>query len=236
MAEAEISGAGRQEVNIYLRLDDIKRYRVDVAQMFQRMDGANINLSLGRMQDGGTRYGATARGSLTSLQQIADFPVNQRGLRLREVADIHYGSRPVNSGKHLNGEPAVELQIRKTSEANTVQTVDGVMAVLDGLRRDPALEGIEVQVWHNAGKEIIRALTGLMNAGTLGALLAMGVLYLFLRRLGATLTIGFAIPFSIVATIGFLYLFGKTLNVLSMMGLMLRKPDSRCRRMIRGPI
>ena len=49
----------------------------------------------------------------------------------------------------------------------------------------------------------------------------MGVLYLFLRRLGATLTIGFAIPFSIVATIGFLYLFGKTLNVLSMMGLML---------------
>ena len=221
VAEAEISGAGRQEVNIYLRLDDIKRYRVDVAQMFQRMDGANINLSLGRMQDGGTRYGATARGSLTSLQQIADFPVNQRGLRLSEVADIYYGSRPVNSGKHLNGESAVELQIRKTSEANTVETVNGVMAVLDQLHRDSALEGIEVQVWHNAGREIVRALSGLLNAGTLGALLAMGVLYLFLRRLGATLTIGFAIPFSIVATIGFLYLFGRTLNVLSMMGLML---------------
>ena len=221
VAEADISGAGRQEVNIYLRLDDIKRYRIDVAQMFQRMDGANINLSLGRMQDGATRYGTMARGTLTSLEQIADFPVNQRGLRLREVADIYFGSRPVNSGKHLNGESAVELQIRKTSEANTVETVDGVMAVLERLRRDPALEGIEVQVWHNAGREIIRALSGLLNAGTLGALLAMGVLYLFLRRVGATLTIGFAIPFSIVATIGFLYLFGRTLNVLSMMGLML---------------
>ena len=173
------------------------------------------------MQDGATRYGAMARGTLTSLEQIADFPVNQRGLRLQEVADIYYGSRPVNSGKHLNGEPAVELQIRKTSEANTVETVNGVMAVLERLRADPTLEGIEVQVWHNAGKEIVRALTGLLNAGTLGALLAMGVLYLFLRRVGATLTIGFAIPFSIVATIGFLYLFGKTLNVLSMMGLML---------------
>ncbi len=221
VAEAEVSGAGRQEVSIYLRLDDIKRFRVDVGQLFQRMDGANLNLSLGRMQDGSTRYGAMARGSLSSLEQIADFPVNQRGLRLQEVADIYYGSRPVNSGKHLNGEPAVELQIRKTSEANTVETVDRIMAVLDQLRRDPALEGIEVRVWHNAGEEIVLALTGLLNAGTLGALLAMGVLYLFLRRLGATLTIGFAIPFSIVATIGFLYLFGKTLNVLSMMGLML---------------
>ncbi len=221
VAEAQISGLGRREVNIYLRLDDIKRFRVDVAQLFQRMDDANLNLSLGRIQDGGTRYDAVARGSMTSLEQMENFPVNDRGLRLSEVADVFYGSRPMNSGRHLDGEQAVELQIRKTSEANTVDTVGQIMGKLDELRLDSAMKGIDLLVWHNAGEEIIKALTGLLNAGTLGALLAMGILYLFLRRVRATLTIGFAIPFSIVATIGFLYLFGKTLNVLSMMGLML---------------
>ncbi len=221
VAEAEISGVGRQEVNIYLRLDNIKRFRVDVGQMFQRMDDANLNLSLGQIQDGGTRYGAMAQGSMTSLEQIANFPVNSRGLRFAEVADIYYGGRPMNSGRRLNGEHAVELQIRKTSEANTVETVRRIMAKIDELRLDPALEGIDLLIWNNAGEQITKALRGLLNAGTLGALLAMVILYLFLRRVGATLTIGFAIPFSIIATIGFLYLFGKTLNVLSMMGLML---------------
>ena len=221
VAEAQISGVGRQEVNIYLRLDDIKRFRLDVGQLFRRMDDANLDLSLGRIQDGSTRYGAKVRGSMRSLEQIGNFPVNNQGLRLAEVADIYYGSRPMNSGRRLNGEHAVELQVRKTSEANTVETVRRIMAKLDEFRLDPALEGIDLVVWHNAGEEIIKALRGLLNAGTLGALLAMVILYLFLRRLGATLTIGFAIPFSIIATVGFLYLFGKTLNVLSMMGLML---------------
>jgi HAE1 family hydrophobic/amphiphilic exporter-1 len=89
------------------------------------------------------------------------------------------------------------------------------------LNEDPALKGVQVLVWFDAGKEITRSLTGLLNAGTLGALLAVIVLFLFLRKLGATLAIGVAIPFSIIATVGFLFLLGKTLNVLSMMGLML---------------
>jgi HAE1 family hydrophobic/amphiphilic exporter-1 len=95
------------------------------------------------------------------------------------------------------------------------------MAGIERLNMDPALEGIEVLVWHDAGKEITKSLSGLLNAGLLGAILAVAVLYLFLRRVGATLLIGLSIPFSVISSIGFLYLLGNSLNVLSMMGLML---------------
>ena len=71
------------------------------------------------------------------------------------------------------------------------------------------------------GQQITRSINGLLEAGVIGALLAVLILYVFLRRLAPTLVIGFAIPFSMVGTIGFMYLLGKTLNVLSMMGLML---------------
>lgn len=221
IAEVELWGAQRKEIDIYLRLDDIKRYRVDAAELFRRLDSANLNMSLGRITDGELRYSTITQGAMTSLDAIRDFPINGRGLRLGEIADIEYDNPATNSGRHLNGKYTVGFGVRKTSDANTVETVKRVKEELAELNHDPSMKGLQTDVWFDAGREILKSLTGLLQAGTVGALLAVLVLYLFLRRIGATLAIGFAIPFSMIATVGFLYLLGKTLNVLSMMGLML---------------
>jgi HAE1 family hydrophobic/amphiphilic exporter-1 len=221
VAEVEIWGAQRKEIDIYLRLDDLKQHRVDVSGLFRKMDNANLDVSLGRVLDGGVRYGAITQGSMSSLEAIRNFPVNSRGIRLADVADIEFDNPVTNSGRHLNGQYAIGFAVRKNSQANTVDTVRRVMSRIEELNEDPSLKGIQVLVWFDAGKEITRSLSGLLDAGTVGAFLAVIVLFLFLRKLGATLAIGFAIPFSIIATVGFLFLMGKTLNVLSMMGLML---------------
>ncbi|MFN0102418.1 MAG: efflux RND transporter permease subunit [Bryobacteraceae bacterium] len=221
VAEVELFGAQRREVDIYLRLDDIKRHRVDVASLFRRLDGANLNVSLGRVKDRHSRYEAITRGVIRSLDDIRQFPVNGRGLTLQEIADIVY-DKPLNTGgRHLNGNYAVGLDIRKTSQANTVETVKKIREKITEIEKDPALEGTRIQVWWDAGTQITKAINGLLEAGSIGAALAVIVLFVFLRRLAPTLIIGFAIPFSMIGTIGFLYLIGKTLNVLSMMGLML---------------
>ncbi|MFB3904391.1 MAG: efflux RND transporter permease subunit [Acidobacteriota bacterium] len=221
VGEVEINGVDRKEIDIYLRLDDIKRYRVDVDAVFRRLEGANVDVSLGRVVDGGYRYGVLTKGSVTSLEQIRNFPVNNVGLKLADIADVDFADPIVDFGRHLNGSYAIALEIRKTSDANTVETVKRVMQKIKELNEDPSLEGIQVLIWHNAGEEITKSLSGLLDAGTIGALLSVLVLYIFLWRLGATLAIGFAIPFSIISAVGFLYLLGNTLNVLSMMGLML---------------
>lgn len=221
VAEVQIYGAQRQEIDVYLRLDDLKRHRVDVGSLLRRLNGANTNVSLGKVDSGETRYSAISRGAIQSVEQIREFPVNDRGLRLIDIADVVFDDPVRNFGRHLNGSRSIGFEVRKTSDANTVETVKLIRAEIDKMRSDPALEGITVLTWFDAGHEIVRSLTGLVESGTVGALLAVAVLYLFLRRLGATLAIGFAIPFSIIATIGVLYLLGRTLNVLSMMGLML---------------
>jgi hydrophobic/amphiphilic exporter-1 (mainly G- bacteria), HAE1 family len=221
VAEVDLWGTQRREVDIYLRLDDIKRYRVDVGSLFRRLDSANLNLSVGRVIDHDRRYGAVVHGAMSSLEQIQNFPVNAQGIKLHQVADIYFDQPLRTNGRHLNGRFAVGFAVRKTSQANTVETVEDVMAKVEEINRDPALKGIQLLVWHDSGREIKKALYGLLEAGTIGALLAVVILYLFLRKLSATLAIGFAIPFSMIVTIGFLYIFGKTLNVLSMMGLML---------------
>ncbi len=221
VAEVEIGGVEKKQIEIRLRLDDLKLYRVEIGSLFEKLDSANLNLSLGQVDDAGLRYGVITDGALASLSELRNFPINERGLRLSDVADVEFRDPPIDFGRHLNGEYAISLEIRKSSEANTVETVDRVMAEIDRLNTDPSLKGIEVLVWHNSGREIIKSLSGLLNAGLIGAILAVVVLFLFLRKLSATLAIAAAIPFSIVAAVGFLYLLGNTLNVLSMMGLML---------------
>jgi HAE1 family hydrophobic/amphiphilic exporter-1 len=221
VGNVEIYGASRKQVDIYLRLDDLKRYQVDVARLFRTLDSSNLNISLGPVEDAGMRYAAVAKGTTASLDDLRNFPVNERGLVLSDIAEIRYDERDRDSGRHLNGELAIGFWVQKTSEANTVDTVNGIMALAETWKDDPALEGLEVMWWHNAGDEIYKGLVELLKAGLIGSILSVLVLFLFLRRLDASLVIGLAIPFSIVAAIGFLYVNGSTLNTLSMMGLML---------------
>ena len=221
VAETELWGVNRQQLDVYLRLDDIKRYKVDVGRVFRTLNATNTNVSLGMVDDGDSRHGAITKSAIQSVDDVARFPVNERGLELQEIADVVFDEPIRNSGQHLNGEYAVGFSIRKSSEANTVRTVERAMAYIDSLKDDPDFAGMEAHIWHNAGEEIIRSLTGLLQAGAIGAVLAVLTLYLFLRRVGPSLAIGAAIPFSVTAAVGFVYLWGGTLNVLSMMGLML---------------
>ncbi len=221
VAETELWGVNRQQLDVYLRLDDIKRYKVDVGRLFRTLNATNTNVSLGTLNDGDSRHGAIAKSAIESVDDVAKFPVNDRGLELQDIADVVFDEPIRNNGQHLNGSYAVGFSIRKSSEANTVEAVRSAMTYIDSLKDDPDFAGMEVHIWHNAGDEITKSLSGLLQAGAIGALLAVVTLYLFLRRIGPSLAIGLAIPFSVTAAVGFIYLWGGTLNVLSMMGLML---------------
>jgi len=95
VAEVEIGGVARREISIYLRIDDIKKYNVDVGALFRRMDSANLNVSLGRVRDGENRFGVLADNALVSMEEIENFPVNALGLKLRDIAEIEYSEPPL---------------------------------------------------------------------------------------------------------------------------------------------
>lgn len=221
VGEVQVWGTDRKQVDIFLRLEDIKRHRVDVGSVYRAIEGANANLSLGQVSDGGLRYSAVTKGALQSVEEIARFPIGQHGLVLSDIADVIVDQRPRNQGRHQNGTQAVGIVIQKASEANTVETVDQVQAAFERWAADPSMDGLEVRWWHNSGEEIRSSLGDLLKAGSIGAILAVAVLIAFLRRLDASIAVGLAIPFSVLTATGFLYFMGGSLNTLSMMGLML---------------
>ena len=92
---------------------------------------------------------------------------------------------------------------------------------MDKMNKDPALKGINVLLFFDQSEEILHGVRGLRQAGIIGGFFAVFILYFFLRRVATTLIVAVAIPFSIVCTLAFLYFTGRTLNMLTMMGLML---------------
>ncbi|HEX6199528.1 MAG TPA: efflux RND transporter permease subunit, partial [Thermoanaerobaculia bacterium] len=222
VARVDLGGVEPKEIDIDLALDEIKAHGVDVGALLETLRRSSENLVLGEVREGGLRYTARALGGFRSVEELRDLVIDPRGLRLSDVAEVTYEEPPLNYGRHLDGKDAIALTVFKESTANTVETAQAVMRVIEeDVGGDPLLQGITVFVWDDQAEEILNSLNGLTRSGFLGALLAVAVLYFFLRRLGSTLIVSLSIPFSIIAACGVLYFLGKSLNVLSMMGLML---------------
>ena len=222
VARVNLEGVEPREIYVDLILDRVKAHNVDVGALIQQLQGASSNLVLGQIEDGGLRFSARVLGEFASVDELGSLMVNDQGLRLRDIAELSYEEPPYPHGRHLDGQFAVALEVYKESTANTVDVVRKVMTVIETeINDDPLLQGVNVFVWEDQGEVITGGLKGLLKAGAIGALLAIVSLYVFLRRFDSTLIVAMSIPFSIIAACGAMYFMGRSLNVLSMMGLML---------------
>jgi len=221
VGKVNVDGVEPAAVSVYLKLDKIKEHKVDVSRMFADLSASNFNLTVGEVTKDGLRYRLRAMGSMSSVEELENLPLDGKGLRLRDVADVVYDVPNLTYGRYLNREPAVAFWIQKASGANTVDVVREIKAELERINHDPALEGVEALMFFDQAEQITDSLNGLLLAGIIGAVLAVGVLYFFLLRVGTTLIVSLAIPISIIGTACFLFVTHRSLNVLSMMGLML---------------
>ncbi len=221
VSKVDLYGVQPREVRIELEADRVAAHRVDLVRLQEQLRGANFSTTAGRITDGGRRYIVRPVGELTTIDQISNLVINKRGLRVRDIATVKYDEPERDHGRHLNGTYAVGLNVSKEAGSNTVEVADKVQAALDELTSDPEMRGINVYMMDNSAEGITSSLRDLLEAGLLGAVLALVVLYFFLRRWSTTLIVALAVPISIVVTVGALYFLGLTLNIMSMMGLML---------------
>ncbi len=222
VARVQIDGVRPRQVYVDLVADRILEHGVDVGALVERLQAASAEAVLGEVDDGGRRLTVRGEGSFESLEGLRQLPIGIGGLRLGDIAEISYEEPPIGYGRHLGREEAIGLSVYKESTANTVDVVDAVRATLEGeIDTDPMLAGVRLFVWEDQAEHIRAGIEGLQRAGLIGALMAVLCLYAFLRRIDATLIVALSIPFSVVVACGALYFLGKTLNLLSMMGLML---------------
>lgn len=222
VARVDLNGVAPREISIDLMIDKVKEHNVDLSGLIRRMQNASSNMVLGQVNDRGMRYSVRAIGNFQSVDSFRNLVINERGLRLSDIAEVRYEEPPLEFGRHLDGKYAVALNVFKESTANTVDVVRAAMKVIEeDIAGDPLLQGIKLFTWDNQADQITNGVNGLTQSGMIGGLMAVVILFFFLRRFQSTAIVALSIPFSVIAASGVMYFMGKTLNVLSMMGLML---------------
>jgi len=221
VAKVELYGVERPEVQVDLRMAALERHGVDAERLLARIDASNRSVSAGQIRREDETWPVRIVNNFANLQEVAAFPVDGRGLRLGHLADVRYREPDLDYGRHLDRSRAIGLNVIKESGANTVEVAERARAVLDAMKDDPRLTGIQVLTFTDQAADIRNSLRGLLESGLIGAALATLVLFFFLRRITATLVVALAIPVSLLAACALMYFTGRTLNILSMMGLML---------------
>jgi HAE1 family hydrophobic/amphiphilic exporter-1 len=158
-------------------------------------------------------------GTLSSVDEVRNLVIRSDGLRLRDVADVVYAEPPLEYGRHLDGRFAIGITVSKESNANAVTICREVKEKVAAMGDDPELEGVNFLIWFNQGEEITKTLSDLFFTGVFGSILAALVLFVFLRRMSMTAVSVMCIPFSLIVACGVMWAQGKTLNTLSLLGL-----------------
>lgn len=219
---ARVSLEGVEPLELRILIDPVRlaAYGVDVARLRDALEGANFSVSAGEVTGGRQRFLVRPIGEFRTIDDVRDFIV-KGNVRLRDIADVSMVTPELTVGRHLNGRPGVGLDVFKSTGANIVDVADRVMAVVDEQRKLPQMQGVEIIVLQNQSENIKSSLGELRNAGLIGAGLALVVLFLFLRDWPTTLIVGLAVPFSLLITVGAMYFLGFSLNILTMMGMLL---------------
>ena len=237
---ADVSLAGDEFTNLVIDADPYKlqAFGITVDNISSRIQESNQRVSGGRISEQGFQYLVTGSNTLTDEtafgniivgyknteagqgRQIGEFEsASMAPIYLRDVANIHFENREPENIVRVNGKRSIGISVFKEMDYNTVKAVEGVKTSLAKIQK--SLPGYEVKIISDQATFINNSIGEVKNSALLGVLLAIVVLFVFLRRMGTTLIVAVSIPVSIIATFNLMFFSGLTINILTLGGLAL---------------
>ncbi|HUD97196.1 MAG TPA: efflux RND transporter permease subunit [Woeseiaceae bacterium] len=222
-AAVKVSGGLEDEIQIQVDQQKLSQLGLSIEQIAARIRAENVNLSGGRLEEGSQRFLVRTINEFQTVEEFADAIVANVGGRpvyLHDVATVTRGHTEREAITRVNGRESVELAVYKEGDANTVQVARRIESRLV-LVRDSLPDDLELVKIYDQSKFISAAIRQVTSAAVMGGILAIMVLYGFLRDSRATTIIGIAIPVSIIGTFLLMYINGVSLNIMSLGGIAL---------------
>ena len=223
VAQVSIFGQKRYAVRIRVRPDALAARGLTMDELRAAVGSANANTPVGTLDGPRQTLTIVANRQLASAREFGNLIVTTRGgapIRLRDVADVQDSVETARTFASFNGEPSITLAVQRQPDANTVEVVDRVKAMLPRFEAQlPA--SIRMSPANDRSVSIREALhdVNLTLAGTV--VLVVLVIFMFLRRLSATLIPALSLPVSLIGALSLLYAGGYSLNNVSLLGITL---------------
>lgn len=220
VGQVDVWGVDANAVFVEFSLDALSSHGVNLGEVIGSLSQDNFQLASGRVVDDGRVRYLRSLARWQDIDEIRSIPVKP-GVTVGDIADVQYRPDPSPDIRHIDGNEGAALAINKESDANTVAVTSAVEEAFAELEADPRLSGGRFITFFNQGELIQSSVDDLLMTALSGGICAVIVLFAFLREWKLTLLIAACIPFALLLTVSVLYFNGSSLNLLTLMGLML---------------
>ncbi len=177
---------------------------------------------MGMVHHNGQKILVNATAELQNIKDIQRLVVSERGpLLLGDVAEVFFGVKEQTSLSRVNGKDAVSMRVSKDTQANLIAISEATLKAVDEINKDLAFMDAEIVVQRNQAQMMTDNVSQIKNLAIFGGLLAIFVLWVFLRRLKFIISIALAIPISVFTAFNFFYAFDISVNSLTLIGMAL---------------
>jgi HAE1 family hydrophobic/amphiphilic exporter-1 len=223
VASVKISGGLEEQIQVNIDQERLAYLNIPIETITSTLSAENINLSGGRLEEGTQQYLVRTLNEFKDVDQIRNTVLtvlNGNTVYLKDVADIRQGYKEREAITRLNAQEAVEIAIYKEGDANTVAVAESAKERINEIQRNLP-SGMKLEKVYDQSIFISSAVNEVKTAGIIGGILAVLVLYFFLRNFWSTVIISVSIPVSIIATFNLMYGNDITLNIMSLGGIAL---------------
>ena len=226
VAAVVVSGGLEEEIQVELDERRMANLGLDADRVAQRLAQENVNVTGGRLREGQTEFLVRTVNEIVRAEDLNAIVIDSSDgaiVRLEDIASVFRGHKERELITRIDGQESVEVAVYKEGGTNTVAVSDAVRGSLDALEAQlrQIEPGLGLSVITDQARYIRESISEVLNTALYGGLLAIFVLYLFLRSWKATMIIGLAIPISVVATFFLMFASGISLNIMSLGGLTL---------------
>ncbi len=231
-----VSGGREKAVRVEIPQNRLEAYNITLTQVANMIRGQNMQISAGSILSENKNLLVSTTGEYKSIEEIKNTVIGYKGgsipgvpsmepspvkvIRLRDIANIYEGFKNEDTLVYINGKPGVQLIVQKQSGTNSVQVAENVRSRLKKINKEVP-SGVSVAEIFNTTDIIKNSINQVASTALTGALLAVFVLFIFLRSIRTTFIIGLTIPVSLIITLMLMYFAGLTLNIMTLAGLAL---------------
>jgi multidrug efflux pump len=222
VASIKIDGP-RYAMRLWIDSDRLAAYGLTVADVEKALRAQNVEVPSGRIESKSREFPVRFLGNLDESVDFENLVLATRGnsqVKFRDIGRVELGSEDYRSETYFNGRPTVGFQVMRQTQANLLELVDGVKALLPQIRADMPSD-INVEISKDDSLYVRRCVGELYKTFYEAAILVVLTIFIFLRDWRATLIPLFAIPVSIVGSIAVIAALGFSINVLTLLAFVL---------------
>lgn len=220
---ADVYGGRTAQVNVRLDQNRMAAYGFTVPTVTSALSKQNLELGGGKVQEGHRNYIVRTTGEYTSLDEINETVIsiiNGYSVRLSDIGEASIGYADVTQESFINGEKGVYISVTKQSDANSVTVANNVYKKIDQAQNNLPPD-VTLEIIRDSTDSIRETINTLIQSAWQGLVLAVIILFIFLQNFKSTIIISISIPLSIIITLFAMGMFGLTLNMMTLTGLIL---------------